>query len=164
MFSFLFLDELFGLLILMVSDNVCPSLPGSFYRAKRTLLLFIFVANGKVSSLHRGWMFIHGFCTIYSFKYTTSLLPFLSDAKSEVRRPSEQTPFSDTVLRRTQFLCIHAWAGLLGHVMFLSNFCTYSTMAIIYIKTTVCRVLHMPTPSLALSFVILVTAILIDIR
>lgn len=147
--------------ILMVSDNVCPSLLGSFYRTKRTLLLFIFVANGKVSSLHRGWMFSHGFCTIYSFKYTTSLLPFLSNAESEVRRPSVQTPFS---LRLTQFLCIHAWAGLLGRVMFLRNFCTYSTMVIIYIKTTVCRVLHMPTPSLALSFVILVTAILIDIR
>lgn len=48
-------------------------------------------------------------------------------------------------------------------LMFLRNFCTYPTKAIIYIKTTVCEVLHMPTPSLALSFIFLVTAILIDI-
>lgn len=146
----------------MTSDNVCPSLPGSFYRSKCILLLFIFVSNGKVSSLHRGWMFFHGVYTTFSFKCTSSLLTFLSNANNKVRCPRVQTPFSDWL--SFLYTCLSKVVGSYDScLMFLRNFCTYPTKAIIYIKTTVCEVLHMPTPSLALSFIFLVTAILINI-
>lgn len=144
----------------MASDNICPSLPGSFYRTKCILLLFIFVANGKVSSLHRGWMFFHGACIMFSFKallpcFLFLVMPIIRWDAQECRHLSQ----TDSV-----FLYTSLSGVVLSCDSCLRNFCTYPTKAIICIKTIVCQVLHMPTPSLVLSFVFLVTAVLIDIR